>query len=139
MRYILAYPHLLKVNKFCPEDEQSLEAIRVFNLISDDLTIKYSPREYQIALREANNLILINTSSQTWVKVSKQVENILTKLSEGNLFLEGRWRSGIMPLAPLSYFAQVIILATTIYVENNQRLPNNPNELAITISGLLLS
>ncbi len=139
MRYICGYPHLLRINKFYPRDYQTNDAIKAFELIRGDTSIQFSEREYQERLSYANGLLLTNQGAQIWIPVSLGLENALVQMSQGGLFLHGKWRGDLMLKQPLSYFTQFAVIINSLFVENNNRLPNSPNELAMLISRLMNS
>jgi hypothetical protein len=90
------------------------------NLINRDETIKFDHRQYVELLQELNTEYLVNTNSQTFVKVSRRIQDEILAISAQ--------RDGIN--MPITYITQFIIMNTIKYYDLNGMFPNVPYDLA---------
>jgi hypothetical protein len=89
-------------------------------LIRSDTTIKFDPRKFDELIIELNTEYLCNTQAQTFVPVSKELQDKILLLAEkkhGNK-------------QPLTYITQFVIMNTIRYHNENNQFPFVPYDLA---------
>lgn len=137
MRYLLALPSLLEVDKFDPNSIASIKACDDFNATCDDVRIIYDAQAYRNNLISVWNQFQISSGSCVWIPISSDLQTTLCRISNGDLLFNREWRSGVGFPMVLPHVTQLIVMMASEYVDNKAHpyLPRSPLDLSIIMSG----
>jgi hypothetical protein len=141
MRYMYCTKYIYKINPDNPLgmvpnkhhviDENSESSVmyqtKKANLIRSDKSIKFNQRTFDQMLVELNDEYMVNTQTQTFVNVSKTLQDEVLMLVEqkyGNK-------------QPVTYITQFIIMCTIKYYNEHNQFPFVPYDLAQTMLGYI--